>query len=36
MKVLLGSHDAWEVVQEDFEELENTTGYSGAQNKLLK
>jgi len=36
MKALLRSQDAWEVVQEGFEELENTTGYNVAQNKTLK
>jgi len=36
MKVLLGSQDAWEVVQEGFEESENTTRYSVVQNKSLK
>jgi len=36
MKALLGSQDSWDVVQEGFEELENTTGYSAAQNKVLK
>nr|KYP41490.1 hypothetical protein KK1_037137 [Cajanus cajan] len=36
MKALLGSQDAWEVVQEGLEEPENTTGYSAAQNKTLK
>jgi len=32
MKVLLGSQDSWEVVQEGFEEQENIIGYSTAQN----
>jgi len=36
MKPLLGSQDAWEVVQEGFEEPENTMGYNVAQNKTLK
>ncbi|XP_068475202.1 uncharacterized protein [Phaseolus vulgaris] len=36
MKVLLGSTYSWEVVQEGFEEPKNTTGYSAAQNKVLK
>ncbi|XP_074352885.1 uncharacterized protein LOC141692040 [Apium graveolens] len=36
MKVFLGSQDAWEVVEEGFEEPANTTGYSVAQNKALK
>ena len=36
MKALLGSHDCWKVVQEGFEEPENTTGYSATQNKVLK
>jgi len=31
MKALLESQDAWEVVQEVYEELENTTGYTAAQ-----
>jgi hypothetical protein len=36
MKALLGSQDAWEVVEEGFEEPTNTTGYTTAQNKALK
>jgi len=36
MKVLLGSQDSWEVVQEGFEEPENTTGFLAIQNKTLK
>jgi len=36
MKFLMGSQDFWEVVQEGFEEPENTTGYSAIQNKVLK
>ena len=36
MKALLGSQDAWEVVEEGFEELKDTTGYTAAQNKALK
>nr|KYP40213.1 hypothetical protein KK1_038469 [Cajanus cajan] len=36
MKALLGSQDAWEVVQEGFEEPKTTTGYSAAQHKMLK
>jgi gag-polypeptide of LTR copia-type len=36
MKALLGSQDAWEVVEEGFEEPTNTTGYTAAQNKALK
>jgi hypothetical protein len=36
MKALLGSQDAWEVVEESFEEPINTTGYTAAQNKALK
>lgn len=36
MKALLGSQDAWEVVEEGFEEPTTTTGYSAAQNKSLK
>jgi len=35
-KTLLGSQDFWEVVQQGFEELENTTGYLVAQKKMLK
>ncbi|KAK8602035.1 hypothetical protein V6N12_051857 [Hibiscus sabdariffa] len=36
MKALLGSQDAWEVVEEGFEEPETTTGYTAAQTKALK
>jgi len=36
MKALLESQDCWEVVQEGFEELENTTGYLTVHNKVLK
>ncbi|XP_068461613.1 uncharacterized protein [Phaseolus vulgaris] len=36
MKALLGSRDAWEVVEEDFKEQTNTTGYTAAQTKVLK
>nr|KYP44044.1 hypothetical protein KK1_034467 [Cajanus cajan] len=36
MKALLGSQDAWEVVQEGFEEPKNTMGYLVAQHKTLK
>jgi Domain of unknown function (DUF4219) len=36
MKSLLGSQDAWEVVEECFEEPTNTMGYTAAQNKALK
>ena len=36
MKSLLGSQDAWEVVEEGFEEPKDTTGYTAAQNKALK
>ena len=36
MKALLGSQDAWEVVEDSFEELFDTTGYTVAQNKVLK
>ena len=36
MKALLGSQDAWEVVEEGFEEPNDTTGYTAAQNKALK
>ena len=36
MKALLGSQDAWEVVEEGFEEPKDTTGYTAAQNKALK
>jgi len=36
MKALLGSQDFWEGVQEGFEKLENITGYSATQNKVLK
>ena len=36
MKALLGSQDAWEVVEEGFEEPKDTTGYTATQNKALK
>jgi len=36
MKVLLGYQDAWEVVQDGFEEPTNTTGYNVTQMKVLK
>jgi gag-polypeptide of LTR copia-type len=36
MKALLGSQDTWKVVEEGFEKLTNTTGYTAAQNKTLK
>jgi len=36
MQALLESEDCWEVVQEGFEEPENTTGYLAAQKKVLK
>ena len=36
MKALLGSQDAWEVIEDGFEELANTTGYTAAQIKALK
>ena len=36
MKALLGSQDAWEVVEDGFEESIDTTGYMMAQNKALK
>ena len=36
MKALLSSQDAWEVVEEGFEEPKDTTGYTAAQNKALK
>ena len=36
MKALLGSQDAWEGVEEGFEEPKDTTGYTTAQNKALK
>ena len=36
MKALLGSQDAWEMVEEGFEEPKDTTGYTVAQNKTLK
>ena len=36
MKALLGSQDAWKVVEEGFEEPKDTTGYTAAQNKALK
>jgi len=36
MKALLGSQDAWEVVEEGFEEPTDTTGYTATQTKALK
>ncbi|XP_022968851.1 uncharacterized protein LOC111467986 [Cucurbita maxima] len=36
MKALLGSQDAWGVVEEGFEEPKNIIGYTAAQNKALK
>ena len=36
MKALLGSQDAWEVVEDGFKEPIDTTGYTVAQNKALK
>ena len=36
MKALLGSQDAWEVVEEGFEEPKDTTCYTAAQNNALK
>ena len=36
MKALIGSQYAWEVVEEGFEEPNDTTGYTAAQNKALK
>ena len=36
MKALLDSQDAWEVVEEGFEEPKDTTDYTAAQNKTLK
>jgi gag-polypeptide of LTR copia-type/Domain of unknown function (DUF4219) len=36
MKALLGSQDAWEVVEDGFEEPTITTGYTATQNKALK
>ena len=36
MKALLGSQDAWEVVEERFDEPKNTKGYTATQNKALK
>ena len=36
MKALLGSQDAWEMVEEGFEEPKDTMGYTVAQNKALK
>ena len=36
MKALLSSQDAWEVVEEGFEEPKDITGYTAAQNKALK
>ena len=36
MKALLDSQDAWEVVEEGFEEPKDTTGYTTMQNKALK
>ena len=36
MKALLGSQDAWEVVEDGFKESIDTTGYTVAQNKALR
>ena len=36
MKALLGSQDAWEVVEDSFKEQIDTTGYTVVQNKALK
>ena len=36
MKALLGSQDAWEVVEEGFKEPKYTTVYTAGQNKALK
>ena len=36
MKALLGSQDAWEIIEGGFEEPSDTTGFSVAQNKVLK
>ena len=36
MKALLGSQDAWKVVEEGFEEPKDNTGYTTVQNKALK
>ena len=36
MKAILGSQDAWEVVEEGFEEPKDTMGYTAAQNKAFK
>jgi len=36
MKALLGSQDAWEVVEEGYEEPANITGYNANQMKVLK
>ncbi|GAU27291.1 hypothetical protein TSUD_125720 [Trifolium subterraneum] len=36
MKALLGALEAWEVTRDGFEEPEDTTGYTAAQNKALK
>ena len=36
MKALFGSQEAWEVVEDGFEEPFDTTGYTVVQNKALK
>ena len=36
MKAFLGSQDAWEVVEEGFEEPKDTTGYTAAQKKSVE
>jgi hypothetical protein len=36
MKALLGSQEAWEVVESGYTELENTNGYTAAELKVLK
>ena len=36
MKALLGSQEAWKIIERGFAEPENTTGYTAAQTKTLK
>ena len=36
MKALLGSQDAWEVVEEGLKEPKDTMGYTATRNKTLK